>query len=159
MAPGSGEGVCHLMLFVRELLTCELLPADAPLLSPALRTFLIGKPPRPLHRLRCLGTVVRRAVVTVAGIGVETVIYLDDGSGVIPAVLPRSVSGTPAPAGPSVAWVCDPAGPEVGEVVEVFGTIQVRAAPNLPVGAHPLLCFVSESSRSLAGAAVHSCRC
>lgn len=133
----------HRMLFVRDLLRCEELPGDGAMVSPALRSFVFGNPAQRLERIRCLGTVVQRCAVPVMD-GLETLAYLDDGSGIIPIVLPRSVEGAPQPAGPSVTWRCDPAGPDVGDVIEVFGSLHS--------GEHPALEDVDGTQRYLCAA-------
>jgi hypothetical protein len=148
-AEGAGAAaaaaMAHRMLFVRDLLRCDQLPADAHLLQPALRSFVFGNPPQRLHRVRCLGTVVRRCDVPVAADGArETLLYLDDGSGLIPVVLPRAVEGAPAPSGPSIAWRCDPSGPQVGETIEVFGSLHS--------GEHPALADVDARQRYVCAA-------
>ena len=136
--------MAHRMLFVRDLLRCEQLPADAHLLHPTLRSFVFGNPPQRLHRVRCLGTVVRRCDVSVADGALETLVYLDDGSGLIPVVLPRAVEGAPGPSGPAVAWRCDPSGPEVAETIEVFGSLHS--------GEHPALADVDARQRYVCAA-------
>eukprot|EP01046_Picozoa_sp_COSAG06_P065500 COSAG06_NODE_16116_length_1021_cov_1.686551_2_plen_203_part_00 len=113
----------HRMLFVRDLLRCEELPADAPAVAPALRCFVFGNPPERLERVRVLGNVVMTCAVTAADGAPDTLVYLDDASGLIPVVLPRHAAGAPGPGGPSVVWRHDPAGPQVGDCIDVFGTL------------------------------------
>ena len=134
----------HRMLFVRDLLRCETLPADSAMLDPALRCFVFGNPPQRLERVRCLGTVVRRHEVPVKDGAVERLVYLDDGSGLIPVVLPRSMEGAPGPSGPSVTWRCESCGPEAGDTVEIFGSLHS--------GEHPALADVDPTQRYICAA-------
>ena len=117
-----------------DLLRAEQLPSDAAEVHEQLRCFVFGNPPQRLQRIRVMGTVVRAATCGTAS-GVETVVYLDDASGVIPVVLPRHADAAPTlnqpAAGPAVAWSCDPDGPAVGEVVDVFGTLHSGHQPAL----------------------------
>ena len=122
-AAPTPEASPHRMLFVRDLLRCEELPKDAPSVAPQLRCFVFGNPSQKLERIRAMGTVARTASTTAADGGMDTVVYLDDASAVIPVVLPRSMQGQSSPVGPSVTWCCDPEGPAMGDVIDVFGTL------------------------------------
>ena len=84
-----------------DLLRAEQLPSDAAEVHEQLRCFVFGNPPQRLQRIRVMGTVVRAATCGTAS-GVETVVYLDDASGVIPVVLPRSALGDSPPSSRAV---------------------------------------------------------
>lgn len=101
-------GAPHHVLFVNDLLRCEELPRDAPSVAPELRCFVFGNPREKLERVRAMGTVTMSSHCAPAAGGsrpppqVDTVVYLDDASGVIPVVLPRSMQGESSSLGPSV---------------------------------------------------------